>query len=532
LTNATRCTGSGGWSGAKASSGSEQVGPLTGSTDYGLTCSGAGGSTQQTVTVTVNDVGGAIAGHVDSSFIDLQGDNRVYVFAGSVTPHDDRGTGDAQYKVAVVQDENACTFSYTLTGLSPGTYTIAFTKAAQNDTPGASDNLTFSGATTVAVGAAPLTHDFTPTTKLQVGSGKQYATVAAAAAAAGNGAVIEVSAGTYNDDIVVWSQNNVTVRGVGGYAHINGTAVIPFVSGDPVRNGKGLWVVHGSNIRIENVEFSGAKVTDQNGAGIRNEGTNLSVCNGYFHDNENGFLGGAYGQLTVEYSTFANNGRGDGFTHNIYVDDGANTGDRLVFRHNYSHHAHIGHTLKTRARENYILYSSFMDQADGTSSYSIDVPNGGLTYVIGNLIQQGPNTDNPEMIAFGEEGLSSGRTQNLYLVNNTLVNDLGSGTFVDVANGTSVFRSINNLFVFAGTLYSGTQPQATTNLQTSSAGLVSTTNFDYHLTASSAGVNAGTAPGSANGYDLTPAYQYVQPAERQARPVNGVIDVGAYEYKP
>jgi hypothetical protein len=136
------------------------------------------------------------------------------------------------------------------------------------------------------------------------------------------------------------------------------------------------------------------------------------------------------------------------------------------------------------------------------------------------------------MIAFGEEGLSSGRTQNLYLVNNTMVNDLGSGTFVDVANGTSVFRSINNLFVFAGTLYSGTQPQATTNLQTSSAGLVSTTNFDYHLTASSAGVNAGTAPGSANGYDLTPAYQYVQPAERQARPVNGVIDVGAYEYKP
>jgi hypothetical protein len=86
--------------------------------------------------------------------------------------------------------------------------------------------------------------------------------------------------------------------------------------------------------------------------------------------------------------------------------------------------------------------------------------------------------------------------------------------------------------VFAGTLYSGTQPQATTNLQTSSPALVSTTIYDYRLTSSSAAVNAGTAPGSANGYDLTPAYQYVQPAARQARPVNGAIDIGAYEYKP
>jgi len=531
-TNATSCTASGGWSGTKATSGSAQVGPLTNSTDFGLTCSGAGGSMQQTVTVTVNDVGGAITGHVDSSFIDLQGDNRVYVFAGSVTPHDDRGSGDAQYKVAVVQDANACTFSYTLTGVAAGTYTVAFTKAAQNDNATTNDNLTFSGTTTVTVAAAPVTHDFNPATKLQVGPGKTYATVAAAAAAAANGAVIEVAAGTYNDDIIVWGQNNITVRGVGGYAHINGTAVIPFVSGDPVRNGKGLWVVDGSNIRIENMEFSGAKVTDQNGAGIRNEGTNLTVCNGYFHDNENGFLGGAYGQLTVEYSTFANNGIGDGFTHNIYVDDGGSTGDKLVFRHNYSHHAKIGHTLKTRARENYILYNSFMDQADGTSSYNIDVPNGGLTYIIGNLIQQGPNTDNPEMIAFGEEGLSSGRTQSVYLVNNTMVNDRGSGTFVDVANGTTTFRSINNLFVFAGTLYSGMQPQATTNLATSSPGLVSTTTYDYHLTSSSPAVNAGTAPGSVNSYDLTPAYQYVQPAEREVRPVNGTIDVGAYEYKP
>ena len=531
-TNATACTASGGWSGAKAVSGAQQTVPLTSSTDFGLTCSGAGGSTQKTTTVTVSDVGGAISGHVDSSYVDLQGDNRVYVFSGSVTPHDDRGAADALYKIAVVQDENACTFSYRLTGLAAGSYTLAFTKAAQNDHAGTNDGLTFFGTTAVTISSSALAHDFMPASRVQVGPGKTFATVAAAAAAAANGAVIEVDAGTYNDDIVVWGQNNVTVRGVGGLAHINGTGVIPFVSGDPLRNGKGLWVVDGSNIRIENMEFSGAKVTDQNGAGIRNEGANLTVCNDYFHDNENGFLGGAYGLLTIEYSTFANNGRGDGFTHNVYVDDGTSTGDKLVFRHNYSHHARIGHTLKTRARENYILYNSLMDLQDGTSSYTIDVPNGGLTYVIGNLLQQGPNTDNPTMIAYGEEGLSTGRTQSIYLINNTLVNDRGSGAFVDVANGAGTFRSINNLFVAAGTLYADMQPQVTTNLQTSAPALANVTGFDYHLTAASPAVNAGTPPGSVNGYDLTPAYQYLQPAQRAARPVNGTIDIGAYEYKP
>src|SRR5712671_3369426 len=242
------------------------------------------------MTVTVSDVGGAISGHVDSSYIDLQGDNRVYVFSGSVTAHDDRGRGDALYKLAVVQDENACTFSYRLTGLAAGTYTLAMLRSAQNDHAGTNDGLTFSARATVAVRSTAITHDFLPTGKLQVGPGKPFATIAAAAAAAGSGAVVEIDAGTYNDDITVWARNDVAVRGVGGLAHINGSGVIPFVSGDPKRNGKGLWVIRGSNIRVENIEFSGARVTNHNGAGIRNEGANLTICNSYFHDNENGFL--------------------------------------------------------------------------------------------------------------------------------------------------------------------------------------------------------------------------------------------------
>lgn len=53
-TNATSCTASGGWSGAKSVSGSEQVGPIAATTSFTLTCTGSGGSGAQSVSVTVN----------------------------------------------------------------------------------------------------------------------------------------------------------------------------------------------------------------------------------------------------------------------------------------------------------------------------------------------------------------------------------------------------------------------------------------------------------------------------------------------
>jgi hypothetical protein len=52
-TAATSCTAAQGWSGTKATSGTEQVGPLTADTTFQLTCTGTGGSTTQSVTVTL-----------------------------------------------------------------------------------------------------------------------------------------------------------------------------------------------------------------------------------------------------------------------------------------------------------------------------------------------------------------------------------------------------------------------------------------------------------------------------------------------
>lgn len=62
--NATSCTASNGWTGAKALSGNEVVGPLA-TTTYALACSGAGGATSTSVTIGVTPTTTAVLiGHV------------------------------------------------------------------------------------------------------------------------------------------------------------------------------------------------------------------------------------------------------------------------------------------------------------------------------------------------------------------------------------------------------------------------------------------------------------------------------------
>jgi hypothetical protein len=428
----------------------------------------------------------------------------------------------------VTQTTGACSWVYAFSSLNPGSYTIAFTNEAANDNPSQDDAIQFNGTTNITVASGNSSqHNFAPNRVLRVGPTRTYLTPSDAQAIASDGDVIEIDAGVYMDDITVWRQNNITLRGVGGRAHLQATQFIPYTPGNDRENGMGIWVTRGNGIKVENIEFSGAYVADRNGAGIRAEGADLSVCNGYFHDSENGILGGG-GDMLIEYSEFANNGgcvSGFGCSHNMYIIDPT---DRFTLRHSYSHHAQIGHNVKSRARENYILYNRIMDEATGNSSYAIDIPNGGLTYIIGNLVQQGPNTDNSAIIAYGAEGLSSGRTHNLYVINNTSVNDYGSGQHINIAGGTSYASVVNNLFIGGGSVPSGLN--VTNNLVTSSPALMDINNYDYRLLSNSPTRDAGINPGSGDGYSLTPIYQYRHPSNKETRPTDDTLDIGAYEY--
>jgi len=355
---------------------------------------------------------------------------------------------------------------------------------------------------------------------LSVGPGQTYSTVQAAVNAASNGDTIEIHSGTYTGSQGNASiyKSSLTLRGVGETRPIldaGGTSV----------GGKAIWVIGGSNTTVESIEFRNCTVPDQNGAGIRQEGTNLTVRYCYFHDNEDGILGGGNtsSNVLVEYSEFYNNGYGDGQSHNMYI---SNVGS-FTLRHSWSHHAVVGHEVKTRARVNYIEYNRISNEM-GNASYEINIPNGGTSYIIGNMVEQGPYSQNSGIISYAEEGASN-PDQHLYVVNNTIVNNRSTGTFVRNASGVACLLQ-NNIFQGNGTILNGTGTQVT-NWVTSNAQLFDPANFDYHLTAASTGaIDQGSDPGLGLGYSLTPIYEYLHPANTQSRPADATLDIGAYEY--
>jgi hypothetical protein len=90
-----------------------------------------------------------------------------------------------------------------------------------------------------------------------------------------------------------------------------------------------------------------------------------------------------------------------------------------------------GHLIKSRARENSILYNLLVDGTGGSASYELEFPNGGLAWVIGNVIGQSATTDNPDLISYGAEG-QRWPDNALYLAHNTLIDDKLDGRFLRV----------------------------------------------------------------------------------------------------
>jgi hypothetical protein len=289
---------------------------------------------------------------------------------------------------------------------------------------------------------------------LQVGPGRTYATPSAAASVALNGDIVKIDAGIYLNEVATWSANNLTLCGVGGRAKLYAPSVIP--------NGKAIWVIRGNDVIVDNIEFYNAKVPDQNGAGIRTEGINLTISNSGFFDNENGILGGSAGTIAINRSEFARNGFQTGQAHNLYI----NQVDRLLVANSFFHEVKIGHNLKSRAKVTRIENSYFMDGPTGTASYQTDFSNGGAVYLRGNVFQKGPNADNSIAIAYGQEGLV-GSAHTLEMVHNTVVMTRPGGAFVVVRSGTQSVKLTANLF--AGTngpaLFTGTYDSASAILQ-------------------------------------------------------------------
>jgi hypothetical protein len=350
---------------------------------------------------------------------------------------------------------------------------------------------------------------------------QDYATIAAAAAAAQDGDTVEIAAGTYSnsDMVATWGQNDLTIRGVGGRVHLDAEGVT-------IANDKAIWVTGGDNITIEQIDFSHAEVDDENGAGIRSEGDQLTLRHCSFSNNQTGILTSNKGteEILIEYCEFNHNGLGDpGYTHNIYVGRAA----KFTLRGSYSHHALHGHNVKSRAAENHILYNRIMDEDDGQSSYLIDLPNGGLSFLIGNVFHQGTQAENVHMVSYAAEGADN-PIQALYVSANTLVNERNSGDAFRLV-GTPTAHFVNNLFVGVDDNVLGDTSVFTGNVSTNEPDFSDAEHFDFRPTAASTVVDAGEAPGSAQGVDLNPTHEYQHPMSLKPRASDAHLDVGAFE---
>jgi Ca2+-binding RTX toxin-like protein len=275
-------------------------------------------------------------------------------------------------------------------------------------------------------------------TILTVGAGKQYATIEAAVAASATGDTIDVSAGTYVNDFVSIF-HSLTIEAVGGPVNLVATISPP--------NGKAIIDEGGAGVAVtlNGLDLSGAVVADGNGAGVRYEGGTLTMNNDTVHGNQDGILanGDPTGSITINQSNFYGNGAGDGYTHNIYVGAIAS----LVVENSTITAAVVGHDIKSRAASTTIINNTISDGASGSASYEIDLPNGGVGLISGNIIEKGANAQNPTAINFGEEG-NLYANSSLTVTGNTILNDMTSHSTLLVGNHTAATAIISNNALF------------------------------------------------------------------------------------
>lgn len=265
---------------------------------------------------------------------------------------------------------------------------------------------------------------------LTVGADKQFRTVSSAVVASRNGDVVAIDAGTYANDFATISKA-ITLRGVGGMAHIAATVAPP--------NGKAILTTQ-ADVVLDRIELSGAAFDNgiagaSNAAGIRHEAGDLTLLNSYIHDNEMGLLAAPSPgtNIAIRNTEFGATRQSDGtLNHALYV----NNVQSLTIENSYFHEAADGHEIKSRARSTTITGSRIQDE-DGGAAYTIDLPNGGRAHLANNVIQQGPNTQNPAVVSFGAEG-GIHPASSLTMTGNVVVNDYATSEARLLNNHTAI----------------------------------------------------------------------------------------------
>jgi hypothetical protein len=155
--------------------------------------------------------------------------------------------------------------------------------------------------------------------------------------------------------------------------------------------GKATLVLRGKGARVEGLVFTRVRVPDGNGAGIRLQEGDLDVSYTIFSDGESGILShnGPPGSVRIDRSTFTGLGEGDG-VHSIYI---GHYGSLRVTNSRFER-GRGGHYVKSRAPRIEVLDSSFDDSRGRRTNYLIDLSNGAVGRIAGNVFVHGTGKEN------------------------------------------------------------------------------------------------------------------------------------------
>ena len=419
-----------------------------------------------------------------------------------------------------------------------------------------------------------------------IGPSGQYATPCAAFPhlTSGETVLIDANGGTPYQDTSDCTEKapNVTITSVNGR---------PIIDGSNGSFSKAMWVIDGHDIVIDNIEFSNVRAGQSNAEDIRIEngtstspnGGNITIQRSYLHDSNEGVLSNsganwssASPYITFQYDEFANNGDlgQSGSTHNMYISGGDNM--NFTLQYSWSHDSYVGHTVKTRAPIDNLYYNLIGD-AIGNTSYVLDFPRGGSTYVVGNSLYKAavinPNA-NENMIMWRDMNDEVGNpgfdpvNQDLHVINNTVIDYAAQAGFHNFFNEECSTRAtvancgtppngppLTVPGVFENNIFLGQEAQVTNDTAAYQAGNVVYANtavnstslaalhfnnaaaFDYRLLSSSPAIQAGIYPPTDNSGAADPAAlatnQYVIPMNGAAWPTpSGThMDAGAFPYQ-
>ena len=250
-------------------------------------------------------------------------------------------------------------------------------------------------ALTATVAAGPLLAQ--PSAPFTVAErGESFESLQEAVDSIGNrSGTIRIASGRYDD---------CAVQEAGRIAYVAATPGSVVFDGG-VCEDKATLVLRGRSARVEGLVFTHTAVEDGNGAGIRIEEGDLSVSQTLFLDAQSGILSASdpSSSITVDRSTFSGLGRRDpdgDHAHSIYV----NRYGSLTVTNSRFERGTGGHYLKSRAPRIRVTDSSFDDSRGRSTNYMIDLPEGAVGRIAGNIFVQGIGKENyGTMIAVGAE---------------------------------------------------------------------------------------------------------------------------------